>query len=142
MENLISMTDFVLKLKLKKDVEFGALKELTSYYIRVDSYAELLKTPLDISMFVPCDDNNKPIENGVDLDYMDFGDLLFEGFEIKTDEDDSAGNKSVCCGPVHVYWWRIDSQTWVPSRGLKTIEDLTRYGLKLKQDKMFDDGEE
>lgn len=56
---LMSMTDFVLveqmKLNQAKNLK---LKHLSSQYLdRIFNYANFLKKPLKLEMFVPCDDN-------------------------------------------------------------------------------------
>lgn len=134
MKKLVSMTDMVLQSKLKKDVDFGTLKELTFYYVSIDSYAEFLRTPLDISMFVPCDDNNIPLEGEIDPDEWD--NVLFDGFSVKTHYE---GAKHISWGPLSVYWWQPDTQIWRLSMNIKIIEHLTRFGLTILQDKILSD---
>jgi len=60
MKNLISMTDFVLS------DEWTALNELN--FIRVIEYANFLKQPLELWMFVPCNDNGNVLKEP-DADY-------------------------------------------------------------------------
>jgi hypothetical protein len=51
MENLISMTDYVLKYN----------KIIRHNTMRIVRYANFLKKPLELWMFTPCDEENEPI---------------------------------------------------------------------------------
>ena len=53
---LISMTDFVLEID-KND------KRLNRKYYAIISYANFLKTPLNLGMFVPCDENGNVLND-------------------------------------------------------------------------------
>ena len=58
MENkLISMTDFVLEV-LNRDFPYNEVKILT----QMSNYANFLKQPLKLEMFVPCDDEGNILE--------------------------------------------------------------------------------
>lgn len=58
MKNLISMTDFILKQDKYKN-KFYELKS-------IQNYANFLKQPLELWMFVPCDDNGNFIDEPID----------------------------------------------------------------------------
>lgn len=62
MEKLISMTDFVLeqsKLKTNNtELEIGFMKSADAMY----KYAHFLKQPLKLSMFIPCDFYDTPLQ--------------------------------------------------------------------------------
>lgn len=55
---LISMTDFVLSRDNSRSNSEEALHEITQY-------ANFLKQPLKLEMFVPCDDNGSVLENPI-----------------------------------------------------------------------------
>lgn len=102
---LISMTDFVLveqmKLNQAKNLK---LKHLYSQYLdRIFNYANFLKQPLKLEMFVPCDENGnfleEPIfhepnneneignyEKLIEEYYEAKEKVLFEGFVLEKDE--------------------------------------------------------
>ncbi len=90
MENLISMTDFVL------GDEIECLDE--GNFIRVIEYAKFLKQPLELWMFVPCDEYGnilkiipfKDHEQGSNFEFLQHhyydkakDKCLFEGFRIE-----------------------------------------------------------
>ena len=83
---IISMTDFVLdKQRFKEDSDTAIFK--------VTNYAKFLKQPLELWMFVPCDENGNVLEdiigNGMIHNYSEKvkqyeqakDKVLFEGFE-------------------------------------------------------------
>lgn len=91
MEKLISMTDFVLE-QIKRKVS------VISHMICIEEYANLLKQPLTLGMFVPCSlENGMPLNDnglvdseGYVLDEIEFKEyqeakerVLFEGFELR-----------------------------------------------------------
>ena len=68
MKKLISMTDFVLE--QEKDVNLG-FKQFTK---NVYNYANFLKQPLELWMFVPCDEDGNVLEERLIENYEnDFG---------------------------------------------------------------------
>lgn len=97
MKTLISMTDFVLSNEVKSTLEYS-----DSYKI-IRSYAQFLKQPLTLGMFVPCDEDGNVLEEPknyelwikralnipYDLDLSKYEKyqqaierVLFEGFEL------------------------------------------------------------
>lgn len=62
MKNLISMTDFVLE---QRKTYNGDFEDLADLYLR---YANFLKQPLELCMFVPCDENRNVLQEPK-LDY-------------------------------------------------------------------------
>lgn len=125
MKTLLSMTDFVLKeleYKKNKHYEYDSNDNDRSLD-RIENYAEFLKQPLTLGMFVPCDENGNvlkyPIVKGefVNKGFVEYQialeKLLFKGF-VQYDSYDCAiyydGNNYLC----------IDDE-WC--EGL-TIEDL------------------
>lgn len=56
MKKLISMTDFVVSDKVKSQLEY------VDAYKLIRNYAHFLKQPLELWMFVPCDENENILE--------------------------------------------------------------------------------
>jgi len=102
MENkLISMVDFVLE-QFKELLSWKISEQI--YILRVTEYANFLKQPLKLGMFVPCDENDVPLVEPENYDlWCKYGDftqygksltdicrpyqqakdhVLFEGFEL------------------------------------------------------------
>ena len=100
MKKLISMTDFVLEQKETYTLDYPQIMwyqyEITKLN-KIRNYANLLKQPLELWMFVPCDDNGnikkEPLKrdyNTVNINNSYFKEYqqakercLFEGFVIK-----------------------------------------------------------
>jgi len=108
---LISMTDFVLKIA-KERIDYEVLMESSSWdygpsdFNKVLDYAKLLKTPLNIGMFAPCDEEGNVIKERPEPKILAKGDfsytsqnfwdekydkakdkVLFEGFEVIKQND-------------------------------------------------------
>lgn len=98
MKNLISMTDFVLE-TTKENVNGSyeeRLKDTARRFINIINYANFLKQPLELGMFVPCDENGN-LFSEFQLEILNSNDevyelrkafqqakerCLFEGFEV------------------------------------------------------------
>ena len=68
---LISMTDFVLQIEAevgKEDYQVVAWQTKIYGYDRINKYANFLKQPLTLGMFVPCNDDGNILK--VPLNYM------------------------------------------------------------------------
>jgi len=67
MENkLIPMTDFVLQeFKKWENKATPAYQSTAKYVFNTKIYAQFLKQPLALWMFVPCDENNVPLEEPI-----------------------------------------------------------------------------
>lgn len=118
---LISMTDFVLT----KDSTY------------IFKYANFLKQPLELWMFIPCNDNGVVLEEPkTDFKYLkgsvgydevkEYNQakerVLFEGFtfkEIKTSYE-------------HYYIVNNDKITWLSWNKSKTVENLLDYNQEIK----------
>jgi len=117
MKNLISMTDFVLE---QRKIHQGDFEDLSDLYFR---YANFLKEPLELGMFVPCDEEGNVLN---EFDYLVDIDKHTEWFEAK---------ERVLFGG-----FRYNSPGYVTD-GIfkfneeylngKTIEDLVKYNLQL-----------
>jgi hypothetical protein len=108
---------------------------------RINDYANFLSQPLTLGMFIPCDENNVPIEQCDEIcacecdkmkAYRESKDkVLFEGFFIFDGADTKPTDvKSITNGIVHVYWFN-NAQKWYLSKGLNTIENLVKYNITL-----------
>ena len=106
MERLISMTDFVLEQNTKWEYETDAMTHLSI----IIGYAEFLKQPLTLGMFVPCDEDGNIMDEpktccsgrecgcmGMPYNYFSREELngyeealnrvLFEGFHLIGDKE-------------------------------------------------------
>jgi hypothetical protein len=141
---LISMTDFVLEIDEiePKAVNFSSITDIKNYqlnsYSKIINYANFLKKPLELWMFVPCDENGNVLEepetsdkNGkpyyeTKSEYELFNKsyfkakerVLFEGFEYD--------NKMEYWHNKHISFDEEFCEN-------KTIEDLIQYNLTLYQ---------
>lgn len=130
MKKLISMVDFVLEHPASTDYEWQLKNHL--------NYANFLKQPLKLEMFVPCDDDgnvldepnnlapncgcmgicNNPCDEAINIEIYENAKekVLFDGFYISKDY-------------ITNCILQIDDE-WIQD---KTIEDLIPYNLELKQ---------
>lgn len=134
---LISMTDFVIEtLEKEVTVDYGASEKI----MEVFRYANFLKQPLKLEMFIPCDDDGNVLEEpdsigvGNDFYYERAFDqyqkakekVLFEGFEFKKTR------------AIHLYELFINDKfmfTYNSSTNAflivgSTIEHLVKYNLE------------
>lgn len=138
---LISMTDFVLSLN-----KIG--RPYSENYHNCILYANFLKQPLTLGMFVPVnslgnvisdkydsrvDDPNKKLYQLVnEYNEVKFN-VLFEGFEIRNREM----NKIELSDSGNVFWIKEKSSMCEDEFGTEsyiyTIEDLTRFDLQLTE---------
>ena len=124
---LISMTDFVLQEKTGGQ-QVNPITSQLYYELRIiKKYADFLKQPLKLEMFVSCDDNGNVLEdiigNGMIYNYSEKvtqyeqakEKVLFEDFEIATNKE---GEKLI-----------LGDYTCLKVSDLEngTIEDLTKY---------------
>lgn len=84
---LISMTDFVLE---QEQPTYLEKEEFEDVYYKIHNYANFLKKPLEICMFVPCDENGDILRDGVNWNKKFYQKaqerVLFEGFEVKKND--------------------------------------------------------
>jgi hypothetical protein len=73
---LISMSDFVLQ-------ELELKQSSSEFKESVKKYAELLKQPLKLSMFVPCDEDDNPLNIAEDQYEIAKEKVIFQGFKIE-----------------------------------------------------------
>lgn len=135
---LISMTDFILQHK-----NLVNKSSIFDFATLVVNYAEFLKQPLKISMFVPCDEEGNPISKpkkqdyteedlacsvlGVDMvNYLEAkGKVLFEGFSVLF-PDNLSRFVHLTNNDVKI---RFDSDDETNA----TIEDFVIYNLTLTE---------
>jgi hypothetical protein len=112
--NLIPMSDFVLE---QNKIRQGFFKQ----YRKVHEYAKFLKQPLELWMFVPCDEDGNVLEepelyNEV-CEYQKAKErCFFEGFEYKKALFFTENKELFWHGKLH-----------------GNVESLTKYNLKLTQ---------
>jgi hypothetical protein len=84
---LISMTDFVLE---QEQPTYLEKEEFEDVFYKIHNYANFLKKPLEICMFVPCDENGDILRDGVNWNKKFYQKaqerVLFEGFEVKKND--------------------------------------------------------
>ena len=143
---LISMTDFVLEqTKLASESKCG----IYEYIVKIRDYANLLKQPLELWMFVPCDEDGNVLElptkenslNTIDheskmMDYQQAKEAcIFEGFEWNVAEfcdepmielEDKKGN---------YFCYDCEDKNFSKDEDFfcSDIEDLLQFNLQLTQ---------
>jgi hypothetical protein len=146
---LKGMTEFVLE-----QTKFIKTADFRTSHIPLNNlhnYANFLKQPLCISQFVACklvdgvwivmneplkrNYNNVNINNSYFKEYQEAKQrVLFEGFEVKEYQyNKNMHSKHISNGFLSVFWDMIFEKKWGLSKGLSTIEDLTKYNLELSQ---------
>jgi hypothetical protein len=133
MKNLITMTDFVLE---QIELNNKEINDDTRTLDIIDNYANFLKTPLKLEMFVPCDEDGNVLITPTEFNPIYWSEqykkakekVLFDDFEVK---NHSNFKKSICTKSniFHVFCYQDDR--WVLSKGIKIIEDLARFNLEL-----------
>lgn len=158
MENLISMTDYVLEQKEVALENPNTIIALGRFLDNVTNYAKFLSMPLELKMFVPCDDEGNVLEkelfSPIWEDYHNkkggnhelylhnlkiyneyqkaLSEVIFEGFELKTRTAFNNGYEFVVDKNEIFYpYWRNPVLGWESSKGLRTVEDLIKFGIKL-----------
>ena len=141
---LLPMSDFSLEqIEKLKSSEINILQ----FRNNIEKYAKFLKTPLTISMFIPCDKNGdvlnevKEFDNSVGSDEnynralrnykIAKENVLFKGFSIKERNCNSSFFKYIENGFIAVYYFNEKSQKFEPNTDFKTIEDLIPYNLEI-----------
>ena len=141
---LIPMTEYVIEIDKGTNDEINPI--LTSWNDVVD-YANFLKQPLKLEMFIPCDDDGSFLEqplfkdySGVlpDINYKDalkrykkaLSKVIFKGFEAGSHgskyKNIMFGNKCLTLNIEAGYFENSLDQVF------ETIEDLTHLNLEIK----------
>jgi hypothetical protein len=125
MKNLISMTDFVLK----------QIKSKSNYKIeKIDNYANFLKQPLELWMFIPCDliQGKIVILNEENNHYQQAKErCLFDGFEIIKQNFSGKDYRLVRNKDTYVFFYDKIKNKWEQVNDYKTIESLVFYNLTI-----------
>ena len=149
MKNLISMTDFVLdNERFKEDSDVCIFK--------ISNYANFLKQPLELYMFVPCDENNIPLKKqtmyyseeyigklkGIEVEvaklvnrkisdyYFAKKRCLFEGFELN--QKDSSKLENIICITINKI--QITFFTKVKACFLDNLTNNSTFEIKTIED--------
>lgn len=142
------MTDYVLEKSDKSISEYTiaeTFKNGAKITNEIFEYAKFLKTPLTLSMFVPCDENENVLEYPIPisisdsfrfekatLNYLEAKEkVLFEDFSIKERNCNNSFFKYIENGLIAVYYFNEKSQKFEPNTEFKTIEDLIPYNIKI-----------
>jgi len=147
MEKLISMTDFVLE-------QMKNTETLKNNFVKTAAYAKFLKQPLELWMFIPCDQYgnvlNEPDSNKFTMDNVESFAIfreqlsyykqakercLFEGFEFTESQKFSTVNKI----KNSVHWYTKDRLYLTTKKEdgyhsyfqLFTVEDLIQCEIRL-----------
>lgn len=138
---LQSMTDFVLEISEQTTNEGNCLFR---NFNKIKNYANFLKQPLELEMFIPCVDNepfNYTIHGNKEQFDRAKGKVLFEGFMYKTTFSEKQNTLYEYVTNLHhtFSFSQIKNHT-VESllthfQGKFSIE-LTEYGLKLIKNKL------
>ena len=127
MKQLIKMSDYVLEqIEKLKNSEINILQ----FRNNIEAYANFLKQPLTIGMFVPCDRYKNVLkEPYLFNEYQQAkAKVLFKGFDV--DFEDGIIIPFLGKYPI-VFFDNSDSNKWILSDKFKTIEDLIPYNLEL-----------
>jgi hypothetical protein len=146
---LISMTDYVLEQPFSKDLKLNGLR---CFYKKIENYANFLKQPLKLGMFVPTDENGNVWEEPKQEHYTDCNEeqnakdwiynlekfnkakenVLFEGFEITTPSDKC---HIIFCKENIECQFLLNSDFSFNIRAFQPIEieDLVKYNLTITE---------
>lgn len=137
---LISLTNFI-----SNHLEAGCA---VTQIRKLSKYADFLKEPITLGMFVPTDKNGKvlkgkPLSPNTDAEWIRWENeqeefykakerILFSNFEVKTKTAFNNGYDFVCDNNEIFYpFWYNPVTGWELSKGLKTVEDLVIFQPKL-----------
>lgn len=97
----------------------------------IKNYNSFLKIPISIDMFVPCDDKG-PIMDEEKLQNLEPHEdqAFFKGFKVVCNSE-ICNVLTISNGVASVFWYDNITKNWNPSRGIKTLEDLTPYGFEV-----------
>jgi hypothetical protein len=136
------MTDFVLEQAM-------STKTILNRFMEVQNYANFLKQPLELWMFVPCDENGNVLEAPECYGKKYTDDIpekelilheefvqakercLFEGFEVIDNNHFNSYDKSISSEGGNIAFRTKNNGNWVFVMGVKIIEDLVKYNLQL-----------
>lgn len=141
---LVSMSNYILNQTIPTHLE---IHEFEDAYHKIYNYANFLRQPLMISMFVPFVNGKvlkgKPLSPNTDAEWIRWENeqeefykakerILFSNFEVKTKTAFNNGYDFVCDNNEMFYpFWYNPVTGWELSKGLKTVEDLVIFQPKL-----------
>jgi hypothetical protein len=124
MEKLTSMVDFVLE---KRKIGKGTVADVLN---SVFKYADVLKQPLKLGMFVPCDEDGNVLEEPTPEDIL-YDDNIYEQYQQAKERVLFEGNLTVKKHGENNVVYLNDSSFYTSWNKSKTIEDLIPYNLTL-----------
>jgi len=146
MKKLISMTDFVLKNAYTNEI----VKDFKGVLIKHCNYAEFLKQPLELWMFVPCDKNGKvlkgkPLSPNTDAEWIRWENeqeefykarelVLFENFKfVESHKEGIDNNLEYFIFPYgeNRFGLTKKQESFITWFQLFTVEDLVQCDLSL-----------
>jgi len=133
---LISMVDFIYK--VGNDTDERNVMSFKDDLAKIYNYAQFLKQPLGLGMFIPCVDNEvfNYSKHGNKEQYQEAQEkCLFIGFKIiDMHVENQSWEKVVTDEVLNSFWLSKDHQKWELSKGIKVIEDFAKYNhLQLTQ---------
>ena len=136
MKKLIPMTDFVLERSLKDISEYTiteAFKDGAKVMNEIFNYANFLKQPLKLEMFIACDDEGNVLEEP-EFYYKQENLKHLKGMELLIAEETNKRVSEYQQAKEKVLFEGFDLQTanfWLYAQ--ETIEDLIYYDLQLTE---------
>jgi DNA-directed RNA polymerase delta subunit len=136
---LIEMTDFVLEQNKEPYFYYDSL------WNKVIAYANFLKQPLTLGMFVPCLPSGEPFDK-FQLEILNSQDLVpelrdayktakskvvFSQFRVIENDSKSHPKTVQFQNLVNAFWFLTETNSWHISKGLKKVEDLIPYNPDL-----------
>lgn len=146
---LVSMVDYVIQLSNNNNFikTLEDKRGFEKYWSKTFSYAQFLKQPLKLEMFVPCDDEGNVLENKscpVNCDQGDFheeGKCFKNGCVQEAREYKRAKEKVLFKGNWEhhrddkysfMHWCSYGHKS-IKMHNCKSIEDLVKYDLELTE---------
>ena len=144
---LQSMTDFVLKIDgIVKQPEDQDIDDWSlSCFSVIENYANFLKQPLKLGMFVPCDENGNVLDPSDAFRSCEKGfvyskakeRVLFNGFVFEESQKEALKNNTQLSVSIYTensfYITHRLNGKWHTWFGLKTVEDLIKCKIELSK---------
>ncbi len=124
---LIPLLRFVTEVDLPFPIKVDINHECAHRYVEIAKYAKFLNTPLDLDMFYPNIKGELLFDNHPAYTFYKQR-VIFENFTVDTHTFSEA--TSICLdGVLSVFWRDGKAKDWRLSHGLKTVNDLTEFGI-------------
>jgi len=124
MKNLIGMTDFVLDQEKIVD-NSGDYRIFKKAFNLCEKYAKFLKQPLELWMFVPCDEDGNVLKKTI-IEKYQFGENEIGSYEIPSLEYEQA--KERC-----LFVWQKGFDYKVICEMFKDLEDIILFEFELTE---------